>query len=263
MKMVASARVKRAENTLNTSRRYMQHFNNIIAHLQGAEIEVPPHPLEREHDEIKRIGILVLSSDRGLCGSYNSNVFRVVENFRDEQEVPVTLFNVGKKARDYFKRRGWDITENFIDISFHIEYRQIKAITDSIVKAFSNEEVDRIMIAYSRFHSPPVCRPTVNQLLPLKPPDTEIEEGATQYIFQPSPVEVLETFYPQYLHVSVVTSVAEAITSEQGQRMVAMTAATENAGEMIRALTLQYNKARQSAITSEILDIVGGAEALK
>lgn len=264
MKMVASARVKRAENTLNNSRKYMNHFASIIAHLFEAELDIPPHPLQEIREDVGKVAVLVLSSDRGLCGSYNTNVVRAVEHYAKEETTPLALYTVGRKSRDYFRRRDWNIAQSFIDISFHIEYKQIKSIVDAVSKAFLSGEVDRVMMAGANYHTPAVCRPFVKQLLPLEPPRVELEEhGARDYIFQPNAKEVLDTFFPQYLHISVVTAVAEAITCEQGQRMVAMTAATENAGEMIRALTLRYNKARQASITAEILEIVGGAEALK
>ncbi|MEW5946097.1 MAG: FoF1 ATP synthase subunit gamma, partial [bacterium] len=173
------------------------------------------------------------------------------------------IYAAGRKARDYFRRRKWNIAREFVNISFHLEYREIKNIVDAAAGDFLAGRADEILIAYHRYVKAQISRIEIVPLLPLAPPKTEAAHARVKYIFQPTVHEVVDVFYPKYLHTKVTLALAEAMASEQGQRMVAMTNATDNAGEMIDYLTLHFNKARQAAITKEILEVVSGAEALK
>ncbi|MEW6200523.1 MAG: ATP synthase F1 subunit gamma [bacterium] len=263
MKMVSSARLKRAEDRVLTVRPYMEHLERMYMRFGETVAEELLHPLAEVRPEVKRIGILVISSDRGLCGSYNTNLFRAVHDFAEKKKKETVLYVIGRKGADYFRRRHWNIAARFINLSFHIEYREIKNVVDVFSGAFLSGDVDEVWLAYSRYVAAAISRPAVVPLLPLVPPEHEEKVSQVKFIFQPSVKAIVDVFFPKYLHTRVVAAFAEAMASEQGQRMVAMTAATDNAEEMVQSLTLYYNKARQAAITKEIMEVVGGAEALK
>lgn len=266
MKMVAAARLRRAEERVNTARPYAERLQGFIDTLFAGAQDIP-HPLAEPKPAVSRIGLLLMTSDRGLCGSYNANIIRVAQHFvNDRGKDNVDLFIVGRKGNDYFRRRGYKIEANFIGLDPSLVYREIKGVSDTVSNAFLSDKVGQVFIAYSRYVSPAVCRPGVYNLLPISREDIsgdKKEQTIADIIYQPSPTEILETLFPKYLYTRLVVAMAESLASEQGQRMVAMTTATDNAEDMIRRLTLYYNKVRQAAITKEISEIVGGAEALK
>jgi F-type H+-transporting ATPase subunit gamma len=271
MKMVAAARLRRAEERACAARPYAERLQGFMDVL-FTDSDSVPHPLAEPHPTVKRVGLLLITSDRGLCGAYNTNIIRQAQKFvNDHGNDNTSLFLVGRKGFDYFRRRQGNIVKPFIGLDPALVYREIKDISDTVANAFLEGQVDQVSLAYSRYVSPAVCRPIVLPLLPLaakpepegKPGEDEKKKDQVDFIFQPSPQAILEDLFPKYFHTKLVLALAESFASEQGQRMVAMTTATDNAAEMIDKLTLYYNKVRQAAITKEISEIVGGAEALK
>lgn len=264
MKMVAAARLRRAEERARAARPYADMLQSFF---EGFTIDPEniPHPLAEVRTPPRRSGLLLFSSDRGLCGSYNSNIFREAVNWAGKYEPEkARLYIAGGKGNMFFKRQGWKINKVFSNLSPSLEYREIKTIADTVSKDFLNGEIDDLYLLYSKYVTPAVCRQTLMPLLPIRAVETrEEKKERADFIFEPSPEAILEILFPKYLLTRIVAAVADSMASEQGQRMVAMTNATDNAEEMVEMLTLKYNKARQAAITREISEIVGGSEALE
>ena len=265
MKMVAAARLRRAEERANSARPFVERLQHFLDGFT-TDPENVPHELARVRD-VSRIGLLMMTSDRGLCGGFNSNLFKEGKKFLEEHGYDKTnVYIVGKKGRDHYKRNpAVNVVETFTDMDQSIEHREVKAITDRVASDFISGEIDELYLLYAKFKSPAVCIPTVIKLLPITAQEKSEEEQdrhISDIIFMPSPEAILNILFPKYLYTRVMVSLAETFASEQGQRMVAMTNATDNAKEMVRVLTLTFNKVRQAAITREIAEIVGGAEAL-
>lgn len=266
MKMVAAAKLRRAQERLMAARPYGEKLDHLMEGLAGTSIE---HPFFEERELRKRLVVLV-TSDKGLCGSYNAAIMRETELWlqrRDEEESGVEneLFLVGRKGNDYFKRRRWPIRRVIDDLGGTIDLPRFTAIADELMHLYLQDEVQEIVFVYTRFISTLSSRPTRAVLLPMSPAGEQEEpsEGAAKnYIYEPSAEAVLEAILPKSVRNKVYTSLAEAFTSEHGARMTSMGAATDNAGELIDTLTLHRNRARQAAITQEISEIVGGADAL-
>jgi F-type H+-transporting ATPase subunit gamma len=264
MKMVAAARLRRAEERANNARPFVDRLQHFLDGFM-TDPENVPHELARVRD-VSRIGLLMMTSDRGLCGGFNSNLFKEAKKFLDEHGTDkVDVYMVGKKGRDHYKARNdIKIVETYLDMDQNIEHREVKAITDRVSRDFINGEIDELYLLYAKFKSPAVCIPTIIKLLPITTQEKteDADRHIADIIFMPSPEAILNILFPKYLYTRVMVSLAETFASEQGQRMVAMTNATDNAKEMVRVLTLTFNKVRQAAITREIAEIVGGAEAL-
>ncbi len=264
MKMVAAAKLRRAQDKLVAARPYAQKLDQLLAGLAGTSIE---HPFFTEKPLVKRL-VVVVSSDKGLCGSYNASILRETELWlrrADADGVENELFVVGRKANEYFRRRRWKISRAITDLGGVIDLARFNAIGDELMARYLEGEVQEIVVFYTRFISSLSYRPERAVLLPLKPIDPE--EGAeakasTDYIYEPSAQAVLTALLPKSVRNRVFNALAEAFTSEHGARMTSMGAATDNAGELIDTLTLFRNRARQAAITQEISEIVGGANAL-
>ena len=263
MKMVAAAKLRRAQEKLIAGRPYGVKLNELLDGLAGTPID---HPLFEER-VLERRYVVVVSSDKGLCGSYNSGVLRATEGWleaHDDDGVENVLYVVGRRANDYFKRRRWKIVKSIEDLGGVIDVPRFNQIADDLMHRFLEDEVQEIRVFYTRFISTLSYEPTQAVLLPLKP--TESEGGAAtrsaEFIYEPSAAAVLAALLPKSVRNRVFNAIAEAATSEHGARMTSMGAATENAGKMIDSLTLFRNRARQSAITQEISEIVGGANAL-
>ena len=263
MKMVAAAKLRRAQEKLIAGRPYGVKLNELLDGLAGTPID---HPLFEER-VLERRYVIVVSSDKGLCGSYNSGVLRATERWleaHDDDGVENVLYVVGRRANDYFKRRRWKIETSIEDLGGVIDVPRFNQIADDLMHRFLEDEVQEIRVFYTRFISTLSYEPTEAVLLPLKP--TESEAGAAtksaEFIYEPSAAAVLAALLPKSVRNRVFNAIAEAATSEHGARMTSMGAATENAGKMIDSLTLFRNRARQAAITQEISEIVGGANAL-
>ncbi len=264
MKMVAAARLRRAEERAKAARPYADRLQSFLDSFT-IDPENLPHPLAETRWNIHNKGLVIVTSDRGLCGSYNSNILREAAKWVKENDAEkIKLYIVGNKGIGYFKHRNVPIAKQFPNLDQKIDYKETKNIADTLANDFINGVVDDVDLLYSQFVSPAVCRQIMMHLLPIcSAKKEEKTDVLADFIYEPSSDAILNILFPKYLYTRIVASLADSFASEQGQRMVAMTTATDNAEEMVRALTLKYNKVRQAAITKELGEIVGGAEALE
>jgi F-type H+-transporting ATPase subunit gamma len=262
MKMVAAAKLRRAQERAEASRPYTETLKGTLARLVGVSSDVE-HPLLAKRDEVLKVGYIVVTADRGLCGGYNTNIIRATTDAMaaDERKPDKGIIAVGRKARDFFRKRG-GIEAEFINLGDKISYADAREIAQYVINAYENEEFDEIHLVYARFVNALRQIPTVVQILPIEPPEAVTDERNVEYIYEPSAESILVNLLPRYVGSQIYHAMLEGKASEQGARMTAMGNASENAGEIIDNLTLRMNKVRQAAITDEILDIVGGAEAL-
>jgi F-type H+-transporting ATPase subunit gamma len=258
--MVAAARLKKAQDRATASRPYSDTMSQVMENLARVAATVD-HPLLRVRPE-ETVGVIVIGADRGLAGSYNSNVMRATMSFlRDKERDNVRLVLLGKKAMDFFRRRGYPIAASLKAPTSDVGFAEIRPIATKVREMFESEEVDAVYLIYSQFVTAMTQRPTIIKLLPIEPAAGEMEPSG-EFIFEPSAEELFGKLLPRYVDTQIYRALVEGVASEHGARMTAMTAATNNAGDMIDTLTLTYNKVRQAAITKELLEIVGGAEAL-
>lgn len=264
MEMVAAARLRRAQQQIESYRPYAHKMQEMLSNLSEASGEIE-HPYF-EVREVKRAVMVLFTSDRGLCGSFNSNLIRRATLWlKEHKDENPALILVGKRAWDYFKRRDVEILAHYQDFGGKMDLRQVRRITSELSEMFIAKQVDKISFIYSAFLSMSSFKITEMQFLPIQ---SDFEAGedakgpAKEYIFEPDPEEIYKRLLPNYALVQVQMALAESLASEHGTRMIAMGSATKNAGDMIEHLTLVRNKARQASITKELLDIVCGAEAL-
>ncbi len=272
LEAVSASKVRKAQSQASASRAYAAAANDILNDLAKHHDGSFTHPLLDERDEIRNILLILITSDRGLAGPYNTNIVRTALEFEVEQTAPVRYITIGKKGRDLLLRRGRHIVAEFTDIPGTPSILDITAITRAAVDEFVTGAVDVVYIAYTNFVNTLRQDPDVLRLLPLKPEashtDRVADEGEGRrgpeavYTFEPDPQSILSEILPRFTELILFQTLLELLASEHSARMVAMRSATENANALVEDLTLSYNKARQLAITSEILDIVGGAEAL-
>ena len=264
MKMVAAAKLRRAQERAEASRPYTDTLQGTLARLAAVAYDVR-HPLLESREEIRKVGYIVITGDRGLCGAFNTNVIRaaIAAMDKDERNVQNGVIAVGRKARDFFKKRG-GVDAEFVNLGDNPSYADAREIGRYIMNAYENEELDEVYLVYGRFINVLRQVPTIDKILPIEPPpQEETEEKYVDYIYEPSAEDILLTLLPRYIGSQIYHALLESKASELGARMTAMNNATENAGEIIDTLTLEMNKVRQASITDEILVIVGGAEALK
>ncbi|WP_122630243.1 ATP synthase F1 subunit gamma [Lucifera butyrica] len=263
MKMVAAARLRRAQEKANASRPYTEKIRQVLKHVAAGAGDAV-HPLLVVRD-VNKTGYLVLSSDKGLAGAYASNLFKeVVPQIRGKENAG--LITVGRKARDYFRRRGYRIDKEYSGFSEKPGYEHAAAIAKELAERFEAGDYDEIYLVYTEFRSAISQQPVTVKLLPVEESGQqggEAGKGRQEYIFEPSAGEVLGLLLPKYLETVIYGALLQASASELGARMTAMGSATDNAQELISKLVLNYNKVRQATITREISEIVGGAEALK
>ena len=262
MEMVAAAYLRRAQSRVEAARPYSEKLRQILNSLAGASDIT--HPLF-EQREVKNTAILLLTADRGLCGSYNQNVIRAVDILlKDHTKDDVELVIVGKRGRDYYRKRDWKIADEHIDFAGRLDFERTQKIAAEVTEMFLSGRVDKVKLVFTRFVSAVTFRVTVADFLPIAKPEVEETAGATlDYIYEPDSESIYEAILPKYIENMVYIAFAESLASEHGARMIAMGNATKNAKEMIDNLTLLRNKVRQASITNELLDLVGGAEALK
>jgi len=262
MEMIATAKMRRAQEQALAGRPYNDKISQVIADLAAQPASGgASHPL-LEIREAKKIAIVHMTSDRGLCGGLNTNINRHTGNFILGQDVPVSLVTVGSKGRDFMRRAQRDIRAEFTKISDRPTLLETLPISHIIIDDYTTGYVDRVYIAYSKFINMMLQQPMLELLLPVEPaiiPKTE----STEYIYEPHAQYVLGELLPRFVEMKVYHAILESIASEQSARMTAMRSATENANELITDLTLTLNKARQDMITEELLDISGGVEALR
>ncbi len=262
MEMIATAKMKRAQDMAIAGRPYSDKIMQVISDLSAQSAAGgATHPLLKERP-IEKIGIVLITSDRGLCGGLNTNLNRLVGNFILEQKVPVTAITVGTKGRDFMRRAMRDIRAEFTKMSDRPKMTDTMAISQIVIDDYIGGVYDRVYIACSKFVNLMSQKPTLELLLPVEPAELP-KNVSPEYIFEPSAMHVLGELLPRFVEMQVYHSILEAIASEQSARMMAMRNATDNAHEVIAELTLTLNKARQEMITKELLDIVAGVEGLK
>ncbi len=260
MKLVAAARLKKATDRVLEARPFSDKLREIMVSLSGAG-ELPEHPL-MEKREVKKVALIMIAADRGLAGSYNTNLLRKGGDFLRTIETEKVMLAVGRKANQFFSKRGINVIYAHTVPSAGARYDDALVLGEKVKELYTSGEVDAVYICYSKFYSAIRQVPQVVQLLPIEAPDVEDSQGSTDYQFEPNADEVLNTLLPRYFMGLVWQALMEATASEHGARMSAMTSATDNAGKMIQQLTLKANRERQANITKEILEVVGGAEAL-
>jgi F-type H+-transporting ATPase subunit gamma len=267
MKLVAAAKLRRAQERILAARPYANKMAELLGNLVGATGgEGAAHPLLEQHEGPRR-QLVVITSDRGLAGAFNSNILRRAMEVLRESSSPtdLTLVVVGRKARDFYRRRPWTIKRDMIGFWDRLAYSHAQELADFFMQQYLDGEVDEVHLIYNEFRSVAVQRPVRQQLLPIPRAEAAGGDGAeapVDYIYEPSPQAILGDLLPRHVRMQVFRALMESLAGEYGARMTAMEAATKNAKDMIDVLTIQYNKARQEKITKELLDIVGGAEAL-
>ncbi|MGH8677452.1 MAG: ATP synthase F1 subunit gamma [Burkholderiales bacterium] len=263
MNMIAAARLRRAQVKAESARPYAERLSEILQDVQAGSTGVR-HPLLAKRD-VKRVGVVLVTSDRGLCGAFNASIIREADHFLKKQTAEVGLISVGKKGRDYFRARGVAIDEHIPQPSRDVRLEELGRISKRVISDYTGGRYDRIFLAYAQFVSVLKSVPVVTQLLPLEKVDAEQKEmhPAVTYQFEPVAEELLSTLLPQYVEVVIYRALVESLASEQAARMVAMKAATDSASDMIDNLTREYNRVRQTSITTQILEVVSGADALE
>ena len=261
MKLVAAARLKKATDRVLEARPYADKLKDIMTSM-SASGQLPAHPLLTKRD-VKNVLVIVMTSDRGLAGAFNTSILRKATDFFKTVSAPVKLIAYGKKANQFFGKRGFDIVDFYSAPSAGAQLPDAVGITRKARELFESGEVDAVYVVYSKFISAIRQIPQTVQLLPIEAPASEGSSVGGEVEFEPSAEVVLDTLLPRYFQTLVWQSLLESTASEFGAKMTAMTAATDSAGKMIQTLTLKANRERQASITKEILEVVGGAEAQK
>ncbi len=262
MKMVATSRLRRAQEAILANRPYAHKMLEVLSSL-ALRTNPQAHPLLHTR-EPEKVDLIVVTSDRGLCGAFNSNIIRQAERFmRERPHWEFTLHLVGRKANDYFKRRDYNIRKVSLNILSDISFPHAIAVGDDVVENYLTGEFDQVYMVYNEFKSAIQQTVIVEQLLPIKPMDISEDYYPVEYTFEPSEDVLLEQLLPRHINVQVYRVFLESVASEHGARMTAMESASKNAGEMIDKLTLIYNRTRQAAITTELIEVVSGKEAMK
>jgi F-type H+-transporting ATPase subunit gamma len=263
MEMVAASKMKRAQERMASGRPYAQNMLKVIGHIANGSLEYR-HPYLEER-EVKNVGFIVISTDRGLCGGLNTNEFKLVikqvKAYR-EQEVGIHFAALGSKAVTFFGRYGGNVMAAESGLGDKPSVSDVVGVVKVMLNAYDKGELDKVYLVYNDFVNTMTQEPQVNQLLPLPKSEDKALKHRWDYIYEPDPREILEALMVRYIESQVYQGVVENVASEQAARMVAMKAATDNAGDLIDDLQLVYNKARQAAITQEISEIVSGAAAV-
>nr|WP_199079319.1 ATP synthase F1 subunit gamma [Pedobacter sp. ASV19] len=267
MKMVSAAKLKRATNAIIQLRPYATKLKEILGNL-SASLEGSSSPFIQER-EPNKVLIVVVSSNRGLAGAFNMNVIKATNNLIAEKYSEqykngnVSIVAIGKKSQDFYEKRGYNVIGNNNDVYSALTFENVTKITDSIMNGFKKGEYDRVEVIYNRFKNAAVQFVTTEQLLPLPKADTtEVKTSNVDYILEPSQEEIVAQLIPKSIKIQLYKAVLDSHASEHGARMTSMDKATENAGDLLKALKLSYNQARQAAITTELTEIVSGAAAL-
>jgi F-type H+-transporting ATPase subunit gamma len=269
MKMVATARLRRAQDNIINARPYSRKISDVLSNLMSIEKNIV-HPLLEERS-VENIAIVALTSDRGLCGGFNMNVIRKVEDMAAEEyndlyeAGKIQLYCVGKKGNDYFTKRKYNVVGSYPGIFSDLKFEFASSLLKELTTKFLNGEIDKVVVVYNEFRSVIQQKLTFEQLLPIKPFENKTEElnSSADYIYEPDKVGIIKSLLPKHLNAQMWRMLLESNAAALGAQMTAMDMATENAKELIRSLQLTFNKIRQASITTEILEIVSGANALK
>ena len=268
MKMVSAAKLKRATNAIVQLRPYANKLKELLANL-SASLEDGSSPYLQEREPV-RVLVVVVTSNRGLAGAFNANAIKTANNLIAEkytkqlQAGNVSIVAIGKKSQEYYQRRKYNVIGNNNDLYLDLNFENTSKITESIMEGFVNGKFDRVELVYNHFRNAAVQYLIAEQLLPVPKPEKqdEVKTANVDYILEPSQEEIVEQLIPKNIKIQVYRAVLDSNASEHGARMTAMDKATENAGELLKALKLSYNQARQAAITTELTEIVSGAAAL-
>jgi F-type H+-transporting ATPase subunit gamma len=261
MKMVSAARLRRAQDRMLAARPYSAEMLAVLKSL-ATRANPDEHPLLKVKGD-ENIELMVVTGDRGLAGSFNANLIKAALHFLDERKnYNLSLHLIGKKGYDFFRKRRYHISHHYVNIFRSVQYEHAREIAERTIKAYLEGNLDAIYIIYNEFKSALQQRVVVQRLLPLERLPEASSEEKLDYIYEPDPVTIFERLLPRYLEVQIFHALLESAAAEHAARMTAMDAATKNAREMIDSLTLTMNKIRQAAITREIIEVVGGAEAL-
>jgi F-type H+-transporting ATPase subunit gamma len=267
MKMVAAAKLKRAQDRILAARPYGHKMREVLSNL-SRRVNRASHPLLQKRGN-RLIEVLVITSDRGLCGAFNANILRKAVEFIRECEdrgAKVTVSLVGRKSRDFFRRRPWPIRQQWTEVFDRLSYEHGLDMGLDLTAEFTKGTFDELYVIYNEFKSAIQQRVVIEKLFPIEA-FSSTQEPATQlggsYLYEPDEEELLKALIPKHFEIQAFRILLESSAAEHGARMAAMDGATRNAGELIKKLTLYYNKTRQAAITKELMDIVGGAEALR
>ena len=272
MKMVAASKLRRAQERIMNARPYAVQMQHVLANV-ATRVDAFIHPLleRRAPTADSRTLVIVVTADKGLCGSFNTNVIKGAGGFLIEQRQPCTLGLVGRKGRDFFRRRGFDVTFEQVGIFQRLRFEDARAIAVTAMDAFTSRQVDRVMLIYNEFKSVMTQRLVVDQLLPIGREEVESADGRAasaleganvDYLYEPSAQDIFNQLLPRYVEVQVYRALLESNAAFFAAQMTAMDTATKNSAEMIGSLTLYMNKVRQAAITREIIEVVSGAQAL-
>jgi len=262
--MVSAAKLRKAQEKIISTRPYANKLNELFHHVISVA-EERNNPLLVERD-VNKILVVVITSDRGLCGSFNANITKYAAKYINEINKEVKVITIGKKAGDFFGKRNYNLIEKYNGFFAHLSIESSNKLVDSIVKGYNNKEYDKVVLIYNEFKSVAKQVIVCQQFLPLH---TKIDKEAVtsgnqvDYIYEPSSSEILNSLIPKQLNLQFWKSLLESNASEHGARMTAMEIATNNASDLLKYLGLQYNRARQDSITTELLEIVAGAEALR
>jgi F-type H+-transporting ATPase subunit gamma len=260
LKTVSAAKLRRAQERVLSARPYASQLKNVLANL-AARIETVTHPLLEVRPE-NRVLLIVVTADRGLCGGFNSNIIRASQNFMKQhanEEFRLTL--IGRKGRDFFRRRQTPTQSEFINIFSKLDFSHAREISEQVIDAYTKSEFDAVYIAYNEFKSVIQQRLAIEKILPFDRGELQGAQSLIDYIYEQPPQEIFNRLLPRYVETQIFRALLESAASEHGARMAAMETATRAAGEMIEELTLNMNRVRQAAITREIIEVVSGAGA--
>ena len=273
MKMVAAAKLRRAQEALISTRPYARKMNELLRHLV-TKVDLSIHPLLQER-EVKRVVLVVVSGDRGMCGAFNGNIVKAAIDYLNthysnllKEPDGVRIVTIGKKATDFFLKKNYNLYAKYTGLFGNLHIGHARTIIQQLIDDYLMGKFDKVEIIYNEFKSVIQQRIIVEQILPIPPEQIQKTKdihalAQVDYIYEPSSIEIINVLLPKHLNFLMWHVLLESSTAEEGARMTAMNNATENAKELIRDLTLSYNKARQASITKELLEIVSGAEALK
>jgi F-type H+-transporting ATPase subunit gamma len=271
MRMVAAAKLRRAQDAILAARPYTQKLSEVLGNLAASAEEGYFNPLLRKPETVRSIAVIVIASDRGLCGSFNTNILRAASLYIEKtipQEFPgakISVFSAGRRSVQFFAKRNEHVAAQYPEIFAKLQFGTAQEIANTVADGFISEQFDRVIIFFNQFKSVVKQETTRQQLLPIESSNASAQANAASrdYIYEPTRGEIMDVLLPKYLNNQVWSALLDSNAAEQAARMMAMESATTNARDLIRALQLSYNKARQASITKEMLEIVGGAEALK
>lgn len=260
MKMVAAAKLKKAQDAITEMRPYAQKLEEILVNVSST-LDASENEYAREAEKVERVLLIAISSNRGLCGAFNANIVKKVQAYENESNARVEVICVGRKGMEIMTKRGSDVVDDYNDFYSNPHFEDAKAIAETLMEHYTEGKYQRVELIYNRFVNAATQEVQVEQFLPVRQPETK-EDAAGDYIYEPGKMEILEDLIPRSLKTQLFKALLDSLASEHGARMTAMHQATDNAKDLKRDLSLDYNKARQAAITNEILEITAGANAL-